>query len=289
MAGGLVKRAKLRDEYYVTLSDPITLVGELKRSGRGIDVLTFLDRITVQNPTHGFLFEEQGVAILPITTYDNWLKNQIRFKARNKLHKATKSGIELREVEFNDELINGIIEIYNESPVRQGKPFLHYGKDFETIKRDHETFQDRSTFIGAYYRQELIGFIKLVEGDDVASLMQIISKISFRSKAPTNALIAKAIEICASKGIGHVHYGIWGRGGLREFKISQGFVCYKVPRYYVPLTFKGSVFLKMGLQRNLRERLPAHWLDYMAALRSKWTDLVWRTGSTPTPDVAADT
>ena len=33
-------------------------------------------------------------------------------------------------------LVNGIIGIFNQSPVRRGKPFWHYGKDFDTVKKE---------------------------------------------------------------------------------------------------------------------------------------------------------
>ena len=69
----------------------------------------------------------------------------------------------------------GITKIYNESPMRQGKPFWHYGKDFETVRRENATFLNRSYFIGAYFENELIGFIKLVYEKNFASMMQIIS------------------------------------------------------------------------------------------------------------------
>ena len=47
----------------------------------------------------------------------------------------------------------------------------------------------------------MIGFIFLICADRFAALGQIISKIAQRDKAPNNALIAKAVERCAEKGI----------------------------------------------------------------------------------------
>jgi hypothetical protein len=271
ISGGLVRVGRLYDEYYVSLTNPIDFIDALRKSPLRPDVFTFLEDISESISKQAFTWRAQPIAVLPITTYESWLRDQIRFKARNKLHKSHKSGVSVRTVPFNDELVTGIMDIYNESPVRQGKPFKHFGKDFATIKREHETFLERSEFAGAFFRDELIGFIKLVRGTNVASLMQIISKFRYRDKAPTNALLAKAVEMCAGKSIPRLHYGIWGRGGLSVFKVSQGFVRHDVPRYYVPLTLKGRIFLKLGLHYNIREHLPEKWLNYLAGIRSKWT------------------
>ena len=186
------------------------------------------------------------------------------------VRKASKAGIEIRKVDFSDELIAGIEGIHNETPIRQGRPFKHYGKPFATIKRDHATFLDRSEFFGAYQKGDLVGFIKLVHGDRVSSLMQIISKISTRDKAPTNALIAKAVESCTAKGIPFLHYGTWSRRSMGEFKKHHAFERLEIPRYFVPLNPFGNILLQCGLHRPFIDRVPENWLDQLAVWRSKW-------------------
>ncbi len=64
--------------------------------------------------------------------------------------------------------------------------------------------------------------------------------ISERDKAPTNALIAKAVEICAEAGVGLLQYGIWSRRSMGAFKKHNGFQAVEVPRYYVPLNWRGK-------------------------------------------------
>ena len=61
------------------------------------------------------------------------------------------------------------------APVRGGRRFWHFGKDVETVRRGLATYLDRSEFIGAYWNEELIGFIKMVYVDQLATLMHIIS------------------------------------------------------------------------------------------------------------------
>ena len=89
-------------------------------------------------------------------------------EARKNTRRAAKRGVEVKVVPFDDELARGIHKICNETPVRQGRPFWHYGKDFETVKREHATYLERSEFIGAYFENELIGFIKMVYVDRLA-------------------------------------------------------------------------------------------------------------------------
>ena len=60
------------------------------------------------------------------------------------------------------------MEIYNQSPVRRGKPFWHYGKDFETVKQQFSRFIHREYMIGAYIKDELIGFMMLANAGKFA-------------------------------------------------------------------------------------------------------------------------
>jgi len=55
------------------------------------------------------------------------------------IRKAGRAGVEIRVVPFDDKLVQAIVELYNENPMRHGKPLAHYGKDFATIKRDQES------------------------------------------------------------------------------------------------------------------------------------------------------
>ncbi len=270
VSGRFLRTVRLKAEYYEWVDDPHGFVAEAKAGRVRADLFTFLQGVSDRSPRYDFHLEWESVAVLPITKYEDWWKKQINDKTRNMIRKAQKSGVEVRAVEFTDDLVKGILEIYNESPLRQGKPFRHYGKDFETVKRDHISYLERSDFIGSFYKDELIGFVKLVHGKGVSSLMQIISKISHRDKAPTNALIAKAVEICAERGVPYLHYGIWSRRSLGDFKKHHAFERFDLPRYFVPLNLKGKLILQLTLHRKLSDRLPESWLNFMTDLRSKW-------------------
>ena len=61
-------------------------------------------------------------------------RHQIKSRVRNQIRKAEKEGLVVKEVPYDDDFVRGMTAIFNESPVRQGRPFWHYGKSFETVK-----------------------------------------------------------------------------------------------------------------------------------------------------------
>jgi hypothetical protein len=270
VTGLLVRTARLRSEHYVFLEDPVAFIAEIKRAPVAADIFTFLQPFSDPNPKYHYHLERDDLAVLKIDSYERWWTKQIKDKTRNMVRKAQKTGVEVRLVEFTDELVRKIKDIYDESFLRQGQPFKHYGKDLETLKKDHATFIERSDFIGAFWQEEMIGFVKLVHGQKASSLMQIVSKVAHRDKAATNALIAKAVEICAGRNIPYLHYGIWARRGLNDFKRHHGFEPFQLPRYYVPLTLRGHLVLRFKLHRNLLAYVPGSCIDVLANLRTRW-------------------
>jgi hypothetical protein len=274
--GRFFKMAKLHNEYYDYLSDPAAFIARMRNSGEKIDLFTFVSEIHDRSTKLPFHQEHDRIAVIPLTTYEHWWKIQISDKTRNMARKAAKKGVEIKVVPFDDDFVRGIQAINDEAPIRQGKPYWHYQEDFETVKRLNITFVGQSEFIGAYLGTELVGYIKLVKGNGKASLMQILSKIAHRDKAPNNALMAKAVEICTEQKIPVLHYAYWSRRGLGDFKISHGFQCVEIPRYFVPLTRKGSFILKCRLHRNLKERIPEKWTDFYTSWRAKYLALKFK-------------
>src|SRR5437773_3320711 len=178
---------------------------------------------------------------------------------------------------FDDTFVRGMTSIFNETPIRQVRRFLHYGKDFETIKRQFSRFLFREEIFGAYLAEDLVGFIFLADAGRCAFLGQIISKIACRDLAPNNALLAKAVERCAEKGFQYLVYALWLDDSLGEFKRSNGFQRFDVPRYFVPLTPIGKLALKVGLHRGWRETVPKQIRIPLKRLRRRWYDLKERS------------
>jgi hypothetical protein len=183
----------------------------------------------------------------------------------------------LREVPVDETLFRGIVEIYNECPIRQGKRFPYYGMKLERARQYASTFLDRSIYIGAFLGDTMIGFIKLVtdETRTQACLVHILSMVSHKDKAPTNALIAAAVRCCADRGIPylvyeHFSYGKKQEDSLSHFKEVNGFQRVNVPRYYVPLTPIGRAALRLGMHHRFVDRLPESVTSKLRDLRRAW-------------------
>ncbi len=275
--GQLCRIAHVDADDYKFLDDPESAIVQIRQSGMRIDIFTFMQKLPDTSPKYKYPMEWDNMAVLPVTTFENWWTRQIGFKARNKAKQAEKKGVSIREVLFDDALARGIWEIYNECPVRQGRRFPHYGKSLETVHAMSSTFPDSSVYIGAYDGEQLIGFIKLTMDDTrtQAGIMHIISRLQHRDKAPTNALVAQAVRSCADRGVSYLVYSKFAYGkklnsSLSEFKERNAFARVDIPRYYVPLTGWGSIALKLGLQHRLADRLPESLAGKLREMRSNW-------------------
>jgi len=273
----LCRIAEVDGEGYKFLADPQSAIAAVRNSGMRADLFTFMQELPETSPRYQYPYEVDNFAVLPISTFENWWTKQIGFKARNKAKQAEKKGIVVREAPFDDALVHGIWELYNEVPVRQGRRFPHYGKSLEQVRAMSATFLDSSVFIGAFDGEKLIGFIKLTMNDarSQAGLMHILSLIGYREKAPTNALVAQAVRSCADRGVtrlvySNFAYGKKARSSLSDFKERNGFQRVDFPRYYVPLTKWGAMIFRLGLHRRLAEQMPEPVAAKLRELRSRW-------------------
>ena len=274
---GRIKTASILDDIVAPgelVPDPAAFVAALKQSGLKADVLTFFQRPPDVTPKFDHHFEWDNYAAVNTTNFDAWWE-KLPQEARKNTRRSAKRGVVVKAVPYDDALAQGIHKLCNESPMRQGKPFWHYGKDFETVKREHGTFLERSEFIGAYFQDELIGFIKIVYVDRVAFILHILAFNSHYDKRPLNALITKAVEICAQKGAGYFVYDKYVYGNkkdssLVEFKRRNGFEQINFPRYYIPLTLKGKIYVRLRLYRGAVGLIPGPVLNLLLKARDKF-------------------
>jgi len=154
--GTFLRTARLAEEWYHDLDDPESFIEDLKRARRNADLFTFWQRLPDTEPRYPFRLEWETIAVLPVTTYEHWWKTQINNKTRNLVVKARKKGVVVRKAAFDDKFVEGMTAIFNETPVRQERKFLHYGKTFETVKRQFSRFLFREEVLGAYLGDELI-------------------------------------------------------------------------------------------------------------------------------------
>ena len=275
--GRFIRIARLDGDKYTFPDDPEAMVEGLRKCGKRIDLFTFWQRLPETTPKYAYAMEWDNLAVLPVSTFDHWWNQQIRSFPRNRARQAEKKGVVLREVPVDDALFRGIVEIYNECPVRQGKRFPYYGMNLEGARAYASTFLDRSIYIGAFVGESMIGFIKLVtdETRTQACLVHILSMVRHKDKAPTNALIAAAVRACADRGIPnlvyeHFSYGKKKEDSLSHFKEVNGFGRVNLPRYYIPLTPLGRAAFRLGLHHRLVDHLPESLTAKFRDLRRAW-------------------
>jgi len=275
--GKWLRVAAVRDEELVegdTVADPESFIARLKESGLKADLFTFAQRVPDVTPKHGYHIEWENAAALPIASRAHWWTAQTEYSIRKGVNRAKKLGVTVTVADFNDQLVEAICRIYNETPVRQGKAFWHYRKDYQSIRQALATYLDRSLFIGAYHDGELIGFMKTTSVNGTATVTQILSAKRHFDKRPNNALIAKAVEMCESLRMSHLIYGSFvyydSNSPLTEFKRRSGFENVPLPRYYVHLTVRGRIALKLRLHRGLAGNIPRPLFRQFLKIRSLW-------------------
>lgn len=293
--GRWVRLASIHDEVWLEgdgVRDPKAAVARIA-GALPADIFTFAQKLPDTKPKYPYPMEWDNVAAIQLTTYNEWWENMIPQESRKNVRRAGRRGVTSRVAELDDEFIRGIVEIYNETPIRQGKPFPKYGQDFNAVKRDVAQLLDRSIFIGAYHGTELIGFIKLVFIGKVASILSINSKNCHFDKRPTNILMAKAVEIAAERGMTHLIYGRYAYGNkaaspLTEFKRRNGFVQIDLPRYYIPLNWRGKLMMSVNAHRGLVGMLPSGLVDFLVKARAWFFETFSRRSSSAKTETPKD-
>ncbi|MGA3199226.1 MAG: hypothetical protein ABSD89_07440 [Halobacteriota archaeon] len=275
--GKWLEIAAFQDEELIegeTIADPESFVSQLKDTGLNADIFTFSQKLPASTPMYTYHLEWDNLAIIPIATFSDWWDKRVESSVRRAVKKAAKLGVVVEVAEFDDAFVEGIVGINNETPIRQGRAFWHFQKSFDAVKSENSTYPGRNAFLGAYYENELIGFIRIIYADKVANIVQLLSKIKHYDKRPANALIAKAVQLCEQQGISYLTYCNYiyndPKSSLTEFKRRNGFEQALLPRYYIPLTLKGKIALRLGLHQSLAQRIPKPVFSQLLKIRSFW-------------------
>jgi hypothetical protein len=278
VTGKRIRIATLHNEDWLEaeLVDPIACVAKLKEHADApwADIFCFSQKVPQAVPRYQYPMEMRSIAVAEVAHFKTWWEG-LPQETRKNVRRSQKRGVVIEVRGFDADVIKGIADVQNETPLRQGKVYPHYGKSFEQVKRDHGEFIDRSDFICAYFENELIGFLKLVYRGNVASLLQLNSKAAHYDKRPSNALLAKAAELCEARGAAYLTYGKFnygnkGQSPLRDFKIRHGFKDMLLPSYYVPLTPWGQLCVRARLYRGPLGLLPHGVITAALSVRSKW-------------------
>ena len=282
VSGEWIRTASVLDEEWseCELENPELCIQALKKyrsCALRADLFTFSQKLPATVPKYSYPMELDSVAAIRLTSFKDWW-DRLPQVTRKNVRRSEKRGVVAKLREFDDDLVRYIVELTKDSPIRQGKRFVHYGKTFEQVRKDQSTFLGRCDFICAYSDKELIGMAKIIYSGEIASILQFLPKVGQEDKRPANALIAKMAEVCEARGISHIIYGLYNYGNKRnssllEFKIRNGFEEFLVPRFYVPLTVRGSLSFKLNLHRGILGVLPNSLITMALSLREKWYTL----------------
>jgi hypothetical protein len=274
-----------------SLADIDAFITALREAHPKPDIFSFSPGLEFLHQKFPFRSETEDAAVVRLSSFDLWWES-LPQEARKNVRRSERRGLTVRAAAFDDMLVSGIKKLYDETPVRQGRRFWHYGKDVQTIRAENSSFLDRSEFIGAYFNDELIGFIKVVYVGKIARIMQILSANAHYDKRPANALLAKAIENSCHKGMSYFVYGryFYGNKGdtpITEFKRRNGFERIIVPRYFVPLTAKGRLVLALNLHQGVKNLIPRPIINSLLDIRSRVYSVLPRRGNSGSAPVAA--
>jgi hypothetical protein len=217
--GNFLKIAYVKDEQWLETSveDPVQCVNALKEERSGglhADIFTFSQKLPATQPQYSYHVEWESVATIRITTFEEWW-NGLSQEGRKNVRRSQKRGVTVQVKQLDLGLLQSLVELNNDSPVRQGKVYTHFGKTLSQVTKDQEDFLDRSDYICAYHEDELIGVVKLVYRGDIASILTFLPKASHSDKRPANALMAKVVEVCAQKKLLYVTFGLFNYASSR--------------------------------------------------------------------------
>jgi hypothetical protein len=291
--GTWLRTARVRSEEMMEdeVSNPVTYIEELKGSGNKLlkaAIFTFPQKLPSTEPRYPFPFEWESVAAIHLASFNQWWEG-LPQETRKNVRRSAKRGVVVRIADFDDNLIEGIRRVNDDSPLRQGMRNAYYGKSSEETRKLYGEFCGRCDFICAYHGDEMIGFLHLVYRRGIASILNLTTKPSHFDKRPANSLLAEAVRVCETKGISYITYGLYNYGNkrdspLREFKIRCGFDEILVPRFFVPLTWWGAICVKAKLHRGLIGILPPPAITAGLRIRTLWYKVkayLSRCSSTP--------
>ena len=238
------------------------------------DIFTFTQKLPSIQPKYPFFMEWESVAAVHLVRFKEWWEN-LPQETRKNVRRSHKRNVTVRIREFDDDLIESIRRVNDDSPLRQGVRNAYYGRSFDETKKLYGEFTGRSDFICAHLDHEIIGFLHLIYRGNVASILNLTTMPSHFDKRPANSLLAAAMQICEAKGISYVTYGLFNYGNkrdspLRDFKVRCGFEEILVPRYFIPLTSWGALCIKAKLHRGLIGILPSSAITVALRIRALW-------------------
>lgn len=275
VTGMFVRHAYIYEEDWSDgnpVESPEEFVEGIRSSGIRADIFSFSEKLPSTRRRFDYRTECENAAVIPLTNFDEWWTG-LPQSTRKNVRRAKRNGVTVRSCTLDDETIRGIMDIYNETPIRQGRKFRYFGMTFETMKRELAALQNRSELLCAFCEGRIIGFLKLVYMEETAGILHLLTLEEQSDKRTANALLAESVRAACKRGkrflvFRKYFYGNKTTSSLLEFKRRHGFVRIDYPRYYVPLTRRGRYAIALRLHIGLKSLLPAPIIGALTTIRS---------------------
>jgi len=117
---GWLKIAEIKDEAWLAgdvVADPEACIAALRRARVRVDLFTFSQKPPDVAPRYPYHMEWDNLAVIPTSDFKEWWEHRVPQETRKNVRRAAKRGIVVRDAALDDELIRGIVDINNETPV----------------------------------------------------------------------------------------------------------------------------------------------------------------------------
>ena len=106
------------------LNAPDLIIAALKNTKCAADIFAFSQKPYEASAYYPHYYTLDNAAAIPITLSRTGSNEAFLGKLRQDVSRATRLGVTVRQTVLDDALLEGITRIYNETPIRQGAPFL---------------------------------------------------------------------------------------------------------------------------------------------------------------------
>lgn len=100
--GQVVRIARPDGDKYKFPDDPKPVPVELRRSASRVDLFAFAEKLADTSSKCSYPMKWDNVAVVPLSSLEDWWTERIGFKARNKAKQAAKEEVVVRDVRFDD-------------------------------------------------------------------------------------------------------------------------------------------------------------------------------------------
>src|SRR5438552_3382758 len=147
VTGRWLKTAAVHDDEWSEgeLEDPEGFIRTLKERelpNLRADLFTFAQKLPATGAKYRYPMEWDNIAAIRLTSFTDWWA-RVPQETRKNTRRSTRRGVAVTIRELDDDLIAGIVAINNESAVRQGARFPHYGKSHYAVNTDYLSLFDR--------------------------------------------------------------------------------------------------------------------------------------------------